>query len=326
VTAAAALGLRAARGKFHCFNGRDHRRGEDRTPSLVLYPADGRFKCFGCGVGGDVIDLVRGVLGVSFREAVAWITELAGGRGPAIPAGVAVCQPRQAGLDRAAEVYHALSDLTALPEPGSPAGDYLLQRGIDPGTASAVGAREVAHVPSVWFSLLGKFGEDQVRDAGLVSRQGNFLFAHHHLLLFYLDGAKPVFVQARDVTGTAAAKELRPSGLPCPLPYNANALRGPPPRVYVCEGCIDTLSALQLGYPAVGVPGVQSFRDEWFPRFRAVPQVYVVFDNDEAGRRGGAELCARFRLHGFRVEVVHPPVGKDVNDFLVACRKGEEPT
>ena len=34
----------------------------------------------------------------------------------------------------------------------------------------------------------------------------------------------------------------------------------------ICEGCIDTLSALQLGLPAVGVPGVTGFQRGWFDR------------------------------------------------------------
>jgi hypothetical protein len=36
-------------------------RHEDRTPSMTIYPAEQRFKCFGigCGARGDVIDLVK---------------------------------------------------------------------------------------------------------------------------------------------------------------------------------------------------------------------------------------------------------------------------
>lgn len=30
----------------------------DKTPSMVVYPDTGRFRCFGCGAGGDVLDLV----------------------------------------------------------------------------------------------------------------------------------------------------------------------------------------------------------------------------------------------------------------------------
>lgn len=44
----------------------------ERTPSLKLYPA--RWKCFGCGEGGDAITFVMKLLGIDFRAAVAQIS------------------------------------------------------------------------------------------------------------------------------------------------------------------------------------------------------------------------------------------------------------
>jgi DNA primase len=41
---------------------------EDRTPSLTVYTNDKRFKCIGCGLGGDVIDLEE----VAGRHLEAW--------------------------------------------------------------------------------------------------------------------------------------------------------------------------------------------------------------------------------------------------------------
>lgn len=41
----------------------------ERTGSMKLYP--NRFKCFGCGRTGDVIDFVSGVLNLSYRDALA---------------------------------------------------------------------------------------------------------------------------------------------------------------------------------------------------------------------------------------------------------------
>ena len=32
---------------------------EDRTPSMTIYPDEQRFRCYGCGEHGDVIDFVR---------------------------------------------------------------------------------------------------------------------------------------------------------------------------------------------------------------------------------------------------------------------------
>jgi DNA primase len=193
-----------------------------------------------------------------------------------------------------------------------------LGRALDPTIAVAHGVRELADPIGTWNALLKEFGPETVRGAGLMAGNNAFLFARHRLLFFYRDGGRPVFVQARDVTGTAEPKELRPKSLACPVPFNRDALTGGPDRVYVCEGCVDTLSAVQLGLPAVGVPGVQAFRDEWIPLFPAGAHVVVAFDDDEAGRRQGPALRDRLRARGLRADAVHPdrPGCKDVNDLL----------
>ena len=43
---------------------------EDRTPSMTVYTEEQRFKCYGCGVGGDVVDLVRLAEGGEVWEAM----------------------------------------------------------------------------------------------------------------------------------------------------------------------------------------------------------------------------------------------------------------
>ena len=46
----------------------------EKTPSLKLYPK--RWKCFGCGEGGDAITFVMKVLNItSFRDAVARLSQ-----------------------------------------------------------------------------------------------------------------------------------------------------------------------------------------------------------------------------------------------------------
>ena len=44
----------------------------EKTPSLCCF-AGGRFKCFGCGAGGDAIDLVQKLYNLNFKEAVKFI-------------------------------------------------------------------------------------------------------------------------------------------------------------------------------------------------------------------------------------------------------------
>ena len=49
---------------------------EDRTPSMTVFTDTQRFKCFGCGIGGDVIDLEElGGRHVEARTAVEALSE-----------------------------------------------------------------------------------------------------------------------------------------------------------------------------------------------------------------------------------------------------------
>ena len=41
----------------------------ERTASFKIFTDSNRFKCFGCGVSGDVIDFVRLLYGLDFRQA-----------------------------------------------------------------------------------------------------------------------------------------------------------------------------------------------------------------------------------------------------------------
>jgi len=41
----------------------------DKDPSLIIYRDKNRFKCFGCGASGSVIDVVMLALHLSFRDA-----------------------------------------------------------------------------------------------------------------------------------------------------------------------------------------------------------------------------------------------------------------
>jgi hypothetical protein len=59
---------------------------KDETPSCHLRE-NGHWHCFGCGKGGDVYDLVRGILGCGFREALTWAAERAGYTLPDAPRG-----------------------------------------------------------------------------------------------------------------------------------------------------------------------------------------------------------------------------------------------
>ena len=43
---------------------------DDRNPSFYVFTDTDRFKCFGCGESGDVIDFIRKYYDLSFKDAL----------------------------------------------------------------------------------------------------------------------------------------------------------------------------------------------------------------------------------------------------------------
>ncbi|MEI8360513.1 MAG: toprim domain-containing protein [bacterium] len=59
----------------------------------------------------------------------------------------------------------------------------------------------------------------------------------------------------------------------------------------VCEGELDRLVLENQGIPAItSTAGAGTFKDEWLPHLVKFQNIYVCFDNDEAGRLGASKL------------------------------------
>ena len=71
---------------------RDH---EDRTPSMSVYADEGRYKCYGCGERGDVIDLVMLVERCERWEALVLLSDRHGVELPGRPGSWHEKQDRQ---------------------------------------------------------------------------------------------------------------------------------------------------------------------------------------------------------------------------------------
>lgn len=47
----------------------------EKTPSFVVSPSKGLYKCFGCGKGGNAISFVMEHEGLSYVEALKWVAK-----------------------------------------------------------------------------------------------------------------------------------------------------------------------------------------------------------------------------------------------------------
>jgi DNA primase len=152
---------------------------DERTPSFHVRPGVGRWHCFGCGEGGDVISFVQKIDGMSFTEAVEYLADRVGIQlryeesrgGTGGPARRDEPGKRQRLLEAhrvAAEFYSE-----QLFGPGAQAGRaFLGERNFDRSDAERFG---VGYAPTGWDALTrhlqGRgFTQAELVAAGLVSQ------------------------------------------------------------------------------------------------------------------------------------------------------------
>ena len=127
---------------------------DEKSPSFHVTPSKGMYHCFGCQQGGDVINFVMEMDGLSFTETVERLAEKVGVQlryeegGPARPSG-GPKRPRLVEAHKIAGQYFV--DLLATPE-AMQAREFLSSRGFDKDAADHFG---------VGFSPRG--GEDLTR-------------------------------------------------------------------------------------------------------------------------------------------------------------------
>ncbi|WP_448629183.1 DNA primase [Cellulomonas soli] len=150
---------------------------DERSPSFHVRPQVGRYHCFGCGEGGDVIAFVQKVDGLAFQEAVEYLAGRVGLQlryeegGAPRPGEEPGKRRRLLDAHRVAEEFYR----EQLTTPGAAAGRaFLAERGFDRTAADQFG---VGFAPQGWDSLLrhlrGRgFTEAELTASGLFS-QGN---------------------------------------------------------------------------------------------------------------------------------------------------------
>ena len=88
-------------------------------------------------------------------------------------------------------------------------------------------------------------------------------------------------------------------------------------RVYLTEGEFDAIILEQLGFPAVGIPGVATFKDEWKWLFIG-NDVRIVFDGDKAGQDAARRVGHTLKRVVEDLEIVEMPTDHDVTSLFKA--------
>jgi DNA primase len=322
---------------------------EDRTPSLCVGGVPGRYHCFACGAGGDVIDYVARFNGIGFRDAADRLAAGAAftGRIPTV-----VPLPRSTldapRLDRTpAERIFEVNELawpyfTERPNLDAAEQHLLAERRINIRAIRSAtdGQPLVGYAPSNWRGLADTLlhrgvTADELVDADLVSRRDYRLIDafRGRVVVPVRDGIGRIegFI-GRDVTGDPRAAKYRnptPTATfdksrflyrPARYPLSSNA------QAIVVEGVMDALAitaaAAERGqlnaYAPVTTRGLAVSRVQAV-KVAAISRnpVVLALDGDDAGATGTARWADMLVTQlGGHAESVRLPAGLDPAEWL----------
>jgi DNA primase len=98
-----------------------------------------------------------------------------------------------------------------------------------------------------------------------------------------------------------------------------------PEEIIICEGEFDRLTLKAQGFRAVtSTGGARVFRNEWAADFAPIPNVYISFDRDAAGREGALHV-GRLIPHAKIIELPEEVgEGGDITDFFIRLGRTDE--
>ena len=258
----------------------------DRTPSLTLYQskAGWRWQCFGCGLGGDVIDWLAALHRLPVAHAARL---LAGGNVPSVHVAAPPPADKAHKGEQARKIW-----CDALPIIGTPAETYLRRRNIDIGLPDCLR-----------FARLRFAGEVRPMLIAAVAGPDNRVQAIHRIILKD-DGSKA------DLDGGKVKFSLGP------VMGGAIRLTGCANGMLICVGIEDGLTLLQQQAQAVwAVTGDVALPAVQLPA--GVRSVVVAHDNDASGKTAGKKAADRLAGEGRKVRLIQPlPPFKDFNEEI----------
>lgn len=301
----------------------------EKTPSFYVNQETQRYKCFGCGEGGDVISFLMRIEGLTFPEVAEQLARKTGVELKRSNADVRSTGER----DRILRVNNLAASYFRknLASSGS-ALDYCRARGI---TDEAVERYKLGLAPDGWTGLAnyleGRVNMKDAISAGLVvSREsGGCYDVFRNRLMFPIQDVQDRIVGfGGRALGDEPAKYINSAETPLfsksRTLYGLNIARktiAREDRVILVEGYLDVLSAQMAGFEnTVAAMGTALTRDHVILLARYTQNAVLAYDSDSAGTAAAARSAPMFEEVGVTVRVAEMPNGEDPDSLF---SKGE---
>ena len=300
----------------------------EKTPSFHVNPARQMYKCFGCGVGGNVLTFVMEYENLTFPEAMEMLAQEAGIELPKQE--MTAQQKQQESLrqtlleinKKAARYYFAL-----LKSPrGKPGYDYLTGRGLSDETILHFGLGYAGQGGGELYQYMKKEGysDSVLKETGLfkMEERGAYDKFWNRVMFPIMDANNRVIGFGGRVMGDAKPKYLNsPETKIFDKSRNLFGLnyakRGKRSNMILCEGYMDVIALHQAGFTnAVASLGTAFTEQQANLIRRYTDEVLLTYDSDGAGIKAAMRAIPMLRRAGITGKVIHMEPYKDPDEFI----------
>ena len=298
----------------------------EKTPSFSVSPSKSIFKCFGCGVGGDVITFIMKRENLNFPEAVEFLAEKYNVRLSEYK------DENKEARDKRNRLYeinreaamHFLNNFSS----SQKAQKYLRDRGLSDKTIRAYG---LGYSKDSWTDLydhLTKLGykEEELLDLNLISKSknGNYIDRFRDRVMFPIinrnnkviafgargfGDAKPKYLNSRETPIFHKGSNL----------FNMNIIsrESSRERIILVEGYMDGISLYNSGINySVASLGTSLTEDQAAIIKKMAKYIYICYDSDKAGINATSRAIDIFLSKSCKPKIIELEGGLDPDDFI----------
>ncbi len=302
----------------------------EKTPSFNVHAAQQYFKCFGCGIGGDVFKFVQEIEHISFFEALKLLADRNGMQMP----------KRNEFVDPDAKARGSIEDMNGLAAQlfrnnlistmGADARAYLTKRGLSWEMVEQFGLG-LSDRNSGLLKLLQQQGysNEQLETSGLISKResdGRLFDKFRGRLMFPIhnESGKIIAFGGRALAEGDEPKYLNSPATPLyeksSVLYNLNRAKNAArkfERMVLVEGYMDVIGVFAAGVEEVVAScGTALTAKQVRMMRRMASRIVVNFDPDPAGRNATEKSILIMLEEGVEVAVLELEDGLDPDEYV----------
>ena len=303
----------------------------EKTPSFTVYPENGSFYCFGCGVGGDVITFTGLIENLDYIESVKLLAERSNIQLPQDGYDSSIQNVKNTVYDinrETAKFFHSY----LMSDSGKWALNYYINRGLSLKTIKHFG---LGAAPDSWDSLINHlkakgFSINDMVTANVVGKsdRGSYYDRFRKRLMFPIINIRGNII---GFSGRALPEDEKKGGKyvntsDTPVYKKSENLFGInfakshcADKMILVEGNMDVISLHQAGFENVVAPLGTAFTSEQANLIaRYTKEIILMLDADAAGQKAIKRASELLENTGLSVRVVVIPNGKDPDEYIKA--------